>query len=172
MMSNEHIVLRLVEPNDLDNLLKWENNPDHWEVSETTSEFSRNTMIQFIASEHDLLKNQQLRFMIVLAETKHVVGTLDLFEYDYSNERVGVGILIGEKEDRKKGYALLALNLLVEKANDYWPLKQIYASMFEDNRASCKLFEKAGFKEIGIRKNWFKSNAGWRDERLMQYIYG
>jgi diamine N-acetyltransferase len=172
MISNELILLRLPEIPDLDTLYSWENNKDNWGVSETTSAFSKETIEKFILSYHNLLFHNQLRLMIVLKETNELIGTLDLFEYSQENHRVGLGILIGEEKYRKKGFAFEAINLLMAYAAEKWGVKQLNASMFMDNEASYQLFLKAGFTEIGIRKNWYKLNEKWRHERLMQYIYG
>lgn len=157
---------------DLDTLYSWENNKKNWGVSGTTSAFSKETIVKFILSYHDLIVHKQLRLMIVLKETNELIGTLDLFEYSQEHHRVGLGVLIGEEKDRKKRYAFEAINLLMANAAEKWGVKQLHASMFTDNEASYQLFLKAEFKEIGIRKNWYKLNEKWHHERLMQYIYG
>ena len=41
-----------------------------------------------------------------------------------------------------------------------------------DNETSIKLFKKAGFVEIGIKKDWLKTVKGWKDEILFQKMLG
>jgi diamine N-acetyltransferase len=49
-------------------------------------------------------------------------------------------------------------------------LKQLYANIAAGNEASIQLFEKAGFKKTGIKKDWLKTRDGWKDELFYQKI--
>jgi hypothetical protein len=44
------------------------------------------------------------------------IGSIDLFDFDHFHGRAGVGILIADPADRKKGYASAALACLVNYA--------------------------------------------------------
>lgn len=169
MIVGGRIQLRLPQASDLKALLTWENNPDHWDVSETREPYSEDVMLAFIMSDHDLLKYKQLRLII---EHEHTpIGTLDLFDYDVVNQRCGIGILIDD-EKRGQQFAFEAIQLLLNEAPKHWTIKQFHASMFERNKASFGLFSKLNFKDIGVRKQWYKTSTGWENERLMQFIYG
>jgi diamine N-acetyltransferase len=112
-MVKTDIVLRAPEPGDVDILYQWENDREIWKVSNTLTPFSKYILEKYIENAHlDIYQVKQLRLMIdVISEDKPplTVGAVDLFDFDAHNLRAGVGILIGNKKDRNKGYATLAL---------------------------------------------------------------
>lgn len=44
MMNDENILIRALEPEDLEYLYKWENDMDLWDVSDTLTPFSHYTL--------------------------------------------------------------------------------------------------------------------------------
>lgn len=48
MMQDENILIRALEPEDLEYLYKWENDMDLWDVSDTLTPFSHFTLKKYI----------------------------------------------------------------------------------------------------------------------------
>lgn len=168
LLSYGNIVLRALEPDDVEMLYNWENNMEIWELSNTKTPFSKYVLAKYIQeSARDIYETRQLRLII---ETRdHVpVGAIDLFEFEPYHQRAGVGILIHKTEHRHKGYATDALAALSNYALEVLGLKQLYANIAADNPISINLFEKAGFQQSGLKKNWLKTFTGWKDEVLLQ----
>lgn len=163
MFTNGDITLRVPEPHDLEMLMQWENDPEHWAVSQTTVPFSRHVMVKFIESGHDLMEQKQVRFMVL--KGGDVFGAVDLFDYDPVNLRAGVGILI-DRSARRQGIAEGALRLLETYCRDVLLLRNLHASIHSGNLPSVKLFEKAGYVNCGLRRNWYRTPQGWQDELL------
>jgi len=162
--------LRALEPEDIDLLYEWENSEEIWTVSHTIAPFSKQLLALYIQnSDKDLYESKQLRMMI---ETKRgkTVGAIDLFEFDPFHARVGIGILVHRQEDRSKGYATVALNLMVRYCFEKLDLHQIYANILTDNLISMKLFAKAGFELSGTKKDWIREDGAWKDENLLQLV--
>lgn len=170
-MKSERIKLRALEPHDVDTLFLWENDPEIWKVSNTVAPFSRFILEQYIANSHqDIYANKQLRLMIETTdENKTTIGSIDLFDFDPKNKRAGVGILI-ERNFRNNGYASEALSVLVDYSFGVLDLHQLYCNICDDNDASLKLFEKAGFEKVGLKKDWVRNGSGYQDEYLLQMI--
>jgi diamine N-acetyltransferase len=145
MWSNERIFLRQVEFDDLAILLRWENNPDNWEVSGTKSPFTEEEMIDFIVEQTDFRSSGQLRLMICLKEDALPVGAIDLFDINPNEQMAGVGILINDLQYRKKGYAMEALHLLKTIAQSELHLSQLYCTIHPGNKNSIRLFSNCGF---------------------------
>ena len=167
------IVLRALEPDDIDLLYNWENDKDIWEVSNTVAPFSRYVLTKYIESSHlDIYQTRQLRLMIdaVDESTKKTVGAIDLFDFEPVHQRVGVGILIGDKQNRRKGYADKALGQLLEYLFKVLKIHQVYCNILTSNNVSLKLFRKHGFEVIGVKKDWIKTVDGFTDEYILQYI--
>ncbi len=169
-MKGEKVFLRELEPDDLERLYQWENDPETWRVSGTTAPFSRHLLKSYIESVGDIFTDGQLRTMICLQENERAVGTIDLFDHDPVNQRAGVGLLVAEKEDRGKGYAKDALRVMMEHAFERLMLHQLYCNIAVSNEASLKLFQNAGFIKVGRKKDWIRRPDRWEDEYLLQCL--
>ena len=76
MLRGENIVLRALEPSDLELVYQWENNTNIWKVSQTISPFSRHTLSQYLANAHqDIFTAKQLRLMIELNNNSKRYGS-------------------------------------------------------------------------------------------------
>lgn len=144
------VSLREIQSADADELLKWENNPENWEVSETKQPYTEQEIKAFVNQEQNIKKHLQQRFMICLNDTP--IGCIDLFEYNPLINKAGVGILIAKKIDRNKGYASKALNLLINKCRNELNIVHLFCNIYKDNKASIRLFEKCGFQFVDERK--------------------
>ncbi|MCW3070179.1 MAG: acetyltransferase, ribosomal protein N-acetylase [Bacteroidetes bacterium] len=169
-LKGQMVTLRALEPEDIDVLYNWENDPENWAVSNTQTPFSRFVLEQYITTAHvDIYSAKQLRLMICDKEGK-AVGSIDLFDFEPNHLRAGVGILVADKTDRRKGYASEALELLRNYCFDILNLHQIYCNITTDNESSILLFQKHGFQITGIKKQWIRSGSGYKDELLLQLI--
>lgn len=157
--------LRAVETEDAEFIHRQENNPSVWEVSGTTEPYSRFAVEEFVVRQQaGIYATHQLRLMIDSLADGRTVGMVDLFDFDPVNLRAGVGILICETEDRRRGYAAEALELLCEYARQTLRMHQLWCGVDESNRASLALFRRAGFVRTGRRRDWRMTADGWRDE--------
>jgi diamine N-acetyltransferase len=169
-MNGKAVKLRAVEIADLDLLYKWENDSSVWHISNTTTPFSRYLLEEYIANANlDIYSTKQLRLMIEQHETRTTIGCIDLFDFDPLNRRAGVGILICS-EQRNKGLASEALQLLINYGFDILNLQQLYCNILSDNSNSLKLFEKFGFEKVGLKKKWILMNDLWFDEYMLQLL--
>jgi len=169
-LLGKHILLRAIEPSDIDVLYKWENDTENWNVSNTQAPFSRFVLEQYIATTHqDIYSVKQLRLIICDTEN-NAVGCIDLFDFEPNHLRAGIGVLIAEKTDRKKGYASEALELLIDYCFLSLNLHQLYCNIAVDNEASILLFQKYGFQITGIKKQWIRNGNKFHDELLLQRI--
>jgi diamine N-acetyltransferase len=171
-LSNNRISLRAIEPEDIDLLFAWENDPEIWEVSHTLVPYSKYILTLYIQNaDKDIYESKQLRLMIDTHEGK-TIGAIDLFDFDPFHSRAGIGLLIHEKEDRSKGYASSALELLIPYCFGKLNLHQLYANIAVDNKISFALFGKHGFSVCGVKKEWLRTESGWKDEIMLQLING
>ena len=169
-LRGEHIFLRAMEPGDRDLLYKWENDTNIWKVSNTMAPFSKFVLEQYLVNAHeDIYTAKQIRLMICDKESRPV-GTIELFDFDPLNARVGIGILI-EEDSQGNGYAQDALRVLINYCFDILLLKQVFCNISASNEKSIHLFKKLGFVEAGCKKQWNKiGQNGFEDEYLFQLI--
>lgn len=170
MLTGEKIILRALEPEDLEILYRWENDPENWAVTNTFIPFSKETLKNYIGSIKDIYTDKQFRFVIETIADKKPVGLIDFFEFDPFHLRAGIGILIAEKEERGKGFASESLKLAARYAKDTLGLKMLFCNITETNQNSLLLFKNNGFEFCGIKKDWFRNKDKWENELMMQYF--
>ena len=168
MFENDKIRLRALEPEDLDRLYQWENNPLLWDVGNTRNPYSRFILKQYILqSDKDIYENKQLRLMMVSTETGETVGTVDLFDLDIHHSRVALGLFV-DPTFQGKGYARASLHLVEDYVFNFLKINQLYCHISETNTASRLLFEKEGYETNGILKNWIRTMDGYENIILFQ----
>jgi diamine N-acetyltransferase len=170
-MKSKKIKLRALEPEDLELLYEWENNDSYWVISNTAAPFSKYTLKRYLENSHkSIFETGQLRLMIELVPEKKAIGTIDLFDFDPFHMRAGIGILIADDAERRKGYASIALKSLIDYCFTTLQLHQLYCNILANNSESMELFKKQGFIQSGIRKEWVKTSEGYLDEYMLQLI--
>lgn len=169
-VSSDHIYLRALESSDLELLYFSENDQTIWKISNTITPFSKDVLELYLQSSHqDIYTNKQLRLMICLNKTQEPIGTIDLFEFDPMNLRVGVGVLIFEAF-RRKGYASESIELVKQYTKNILLMNQLYCNISSSNNESITLFQKCGFNKIGIKKQWNRITINQFEDELMYQL--
>src|SRR3954468_9772566 len=177
-LNGNQLVLRAIEPGDIDVLYTWENDTRFWKVSNTVVPFSREVLNQYLETAHlDIYTVKQLRLMIdelpnannELKQAKSI-GCIDLFDFDPFHLRAGIGILIASEQDRRKGHASEALELLINYCFEHLNLHQLYCNIEVSNEASILLFKKHGFEITGVKKHWIRVGNSYKDELSLQLL--
>jgi diamine N-acetyltransferase len=169
-LKGEQIYLRALEPKDLDFLYQLENDTAIWEISGTIKPYSKKVLQLYLENSHrDIYDVKQLR-LCICNKDDHCIGLIDLFDFDPKNRRAGIGVVIANTENRNKGVGAEAISLLCNYAFTTLDLHQLYANILEGNDASIHLFEKLGFSKIGVKKEWIRTNSGFKNEIIFQKI--
>ena len=168
-ISDGNISIRIAEPEDAPQIYRWENDRSLWRVSETTCPVSLFQIEQFLLGNGDLNANLQQRLMVELEHDGITIGSIDLFDYDPVNSRIGIGVLI-EEEYRGRGFATAAVKLCLEYLFNNLMLHQVHCLVDETNKESQRLFERLGFEERGRRHDWIKTPKGYLDVVFYQKI--
>ncbi|MBN1250983.1 MAG: GNAT family N-acetyltransferase, partial [Bacteroidales bacterium] len=159
LLENNIIKLRAIEPEDLELLYKWENNSENWQFSNTLVPYSKYILKQYIEnSNKDIFETKQLRLIIINKIDNSAIGTIDLFDIDFYNLKAGIGILIADSENRKKGYAGISLEIIINYSFKYLGLNQLYCEISEKNTSSLKLFQNLHFLISGKLISWKKTS--------------
>jgi len=166
-MSSPYIQLRSLQPNDFEVLVAVENNPNLWRYSNQNAPYSKEVLTAYIENQdRSIFEVKQQRFVIT-NPNQIPLGFIDLFDFEIVHKRAGVGIVVLE-EYRNKGYAKISLSLLEEYAVNQLNVKNLYANVGAENKASIQLFSTAGFQRVGVKKNWNYYDGQFHDEYLFQ----
>lgn len=169
-LQGEHVMLRAIEPEDLDFLYQIENDPELWDIGNLSVPYSKYVLKQYIANnQYDIFADRQLRLIIQQNHTGLLCGTIDISDYFIPHARAEVGIaLLGEY--RNRGIGQEALMLLCDYAFNFLHFHQLYAHVQADNQASLALFTSCRFYQSGLLKQWLHVNDSWIDVQLLQSI--
>ncbi|PCE63649.1 GNAT family N-acetyltransferase [Sediminicola luteus] len=169
-LPGKSIYLRALEATDLDFLYQIENEPQLWEISGTTTPYSRFVLKSYLENSHkDIYEAKQLRLAICSQIDSEVIGLIDLFDFEPKHRRAGIGIVINGPY-RTKGYGSDTLKTICDYGFRTLELHQLYANVLSDNPASLQLFEKIGFTQVGIKKDWVLNHGKFKNEILLQKI--
>ncbi|NNK82310.1 MAG: GNAT family N-acetyltransferase [Flavobacteriaceae bacterium] len=170
-LKGKHIYLRALEPEDLEFVYQIENDESIWEISNTITPYSKYLLKEYLENAHkDIFEVKQLRLAISNYKNE-VLGLIDIFDFDISNRKAGLGVLIQDYKNRKNGFGSEALKLVIDYCFSRLGLHQLYCNISEDNEASLKLFKKFNFETIGLKKDWNLINGVYKNEYLLQLIH-
>lgn len=168
LLKDKDLILRALEPSDLEWLYQLENDTSLWTVSDTYKPYSKEVLARYLENAHqDIYTAKQLR--LVIEWSAQAIGLVDLFDFDPKHKRAYLGIVILGPY-RSNGLAKRALSLMMVYAKGTLDCHQLVATMTEDNTESIGLFESAGFKRTGVRKDWVFEKGVYKSEYFYQRI--
>jgi len=169
-LCSERVQLRAPELSDLDFMYHIENDTRLWSVSACKVPYSRYLLQQYIETNtHDLYVDKQLRLMIVDRLEDKVVGAVDLFDFNPSDRKCEVGVVV-DHSARNRGYAREALSLVRDYASGMLGLHQLYAYVFVDNDVANRLFASCAFNSVADLSDWVFYHNCYHDVRLYQCL--
>jgi diamine N-acetyltransferase len=170
MISTAQLLLRPVEPTDLEVLYAWENDLELMRTRDNDHVYSKQQLMQYIqAAGFSLQETGQLRLMIC-ERAGNPIGTLDFYDYHSLHRRAGVGILIGEQALRARGFGKEALLAGMRFAFEQLSVHQLYCEITAGNKESEALFTACGFSLVGVKKDWIWKADRYMDVRLYQCV--
>jgi RimJ/RimL family protein N-acetyltransferase len=95
-------------------------------------------------------------FVIADKETKNYIGQIDLINIDWKNRVAKMGIVIGDPQNRGKGYGTEAVGLLQTFVFERLNLNKLELDVHDYNLNAYRCYLKCGFVEEGrIRQNFY-----------------
>lgn len=144
---------RSMDEEDTEKFTEWLND---FEVTDYTG---RSGLLMSLEGEKKYLSensNPEATFAIVTLEEDKLIGTVGLENINNINRSAVLGIFIGDKDYRSKGYGTEAIRLLLDFGFNYMNLHSIKLNLLSANERAFKCYSKCGFKEAGrIRDNVF-----------------
>ena len=98
------------------------------------------------------------------------MGSIGLHNIDNINKSATLGIFIGDKSGRNKGYGKEAIRLILEYGFRYLNLNNIKLDLMEFNERALACYKKCGFKEYGRRRKCKFINRKYYDSIAMDTL--
>jgi RimJ/RimL family protein N-acetyltransferase len=149
MIEGREVRIRAIEKRDIDEIMKWINDP----------EVKSNLLMRYPVSQYQeerwietALATDNQRNKTFALETKDGVylGGIGLHKIDWENSNAEVGIVIGKKEYWNKGYGTDAMLAILDFAFNQMNLHRVYLRVFEFNQRGIRSYEKCGFQKEGV----------------------
>ncbi len=96
--------------------------------------------------------DRDVQFTIYERATMRPIGNGGLKGIDHAHGTATFGILIGEKDCWGKGYGTEATRLVLDYAFTVLGLHNVLLTVFSFNERGIRAYRRAGFKEIGRRR--------------------
>lgn len=100
---------------------------------------------------------------------RRTVGVCWLGRLDLENRSASLGILVGERSDRGRGYGAMALRELCAIGFRDMGLERIHLWTRVDNPAQ-RLYQRVGFVKEGVQRHALFWDGEWHDTILMSFI--
>lgn len=110
------------------------------------------------------------RFAIVLLDGDILIGSISLHNIDHLNRNAYIGIFIGGKENRGKGYGSEAVRLILDYGFQTMNLHSINLTVHADNYGGIRCYEKVGFREAGRLPEALFINGKYVDKIYMSIL--
>ena len=103
-------------------------------------------------------------------ETGTPIGSCGFMDIDDINRCAEFGIFIGEESDKNKGYGTEAAMLTIDYGFNILNLSSIFLRVHTNNKRALKVYEKVGFKKIGIRRRGQFLGGQFHDDIFMDIL--
>ncbi|MBP3502705.1 MAG: GNAT family N-acetyltransferase [Clostridia bacterium] len=140
---------------------------------ETTDYIGKSGNLISLEGEKEFLEKNNspiATFAIVTLDHDKMIGTVSLENVDFINRTATLGIFIGDKDYRSKGYGTEAIKLILEYGFKYMNLNNIKLDLMSFNERALKCYKKCGFKEYGRRRKCKFVNGKYYDSISMDIL--
>ena len=149
---------------------KWESD---LALSVLSGDPARPLTLEAIEAEHEQLTKsgpERAGFAIYERATMRPIGTAGLRDVNYAHRTAELGMSIGEADCRGKGYGTEATRLLLDYAFDALGLHNVLLTVFSYNERAVRAYRRAGFREIGRRREAHRIGQRAFDEIFMDCL--
>jgi len=169
-ISGERVYLREMRVEDVSQqYYRWMNDPEVIQYLECR--FYPNSMDALREYVSSITRDRNNIFLaICLKENNRHIGNIKLGPINWIHRFADVGLLIGEKDCWRQGYASEVIGCLVHYAFDVLNLHKLTAGCYAAQEASLKAFQKNGFQIEGNRKKQYICNGMYTDAVILGLI--
>jgi len=167
MIKGEKVYLRPIQKSDIIHLNHWKNDEEtYMYLGGGFMPTSIDLQEKWLDSMIDTLGNNK-RF-IICDKDDLPIGMVGLYEINWVHRTSEIGIFIGNKVARGKGYGKEACLLIEKFAKEYLNLRKIKLSVVSDNIEALNMWQALGYKKVGeyVKERYIKGS--YRNLILME----
>ena len=170
--ETQRLILKVLGPDYSNDVLRFYKNDqelfEQYESDRSPNFYTENHQRTILQLEYGLtLKLAQVRFYVFLKEDPEtIIGTVCLYDISSSYARAEIGYKFASAYHHK-GYAIEAVEKLIDIAFSELNLHRLCAHVQEHNTPSIRLLIGLGFEKEGICRDFLCLNGMWTDH--LQY---
>jgi RimJ/RimL family protein N-acetyltransferase len=167
-ISGERVALGPLRRDLLPLYQRWIND---WEVTRTLGHPLRPMTWESEEAWYEgVARGGGVQFQIYERDTLRPIGTTGLHDIDHQHRTAVFGILIGEKDCWGKGYGTETARLMLDYGFTALGLNNILLQVFSYNERGIRAYRRAGFREIGRRRQAHRLHGEAHDIILMDCL--
>ena len=175
MLETSRLILKQQQEENLEKMHQWLNDPElvyycdedpepyQPRPIEATEKYMKRLVNCGPNAEKDII-----HYGIHKKEDGMIIGYGMIALIDRYHRKCNLGIVIGEKDEWSKGYAIEALQGVIRYCFEKLDMNRIGGEIYSINPRSVRLFENLGFKREGVCRQSVLKKGKYADE----YIYG
>lgn len=148
MIQGEHVILRKMEIEDAEDIVRWRNSDAVRTRFIYQELFTIESQIEWY--ETMVLTGKVAQMIIVEKETGRSIGTAFIRDIDRKHRKGEYGLFIGEEVARGKGIGREVTQLMLEYGLGELGLHRIYSRVLENNEVSIRSALKGGLEREGL----------------------
>lgn len=155
------VSLRPLEMKDLDNVMKWVNDPEViGNFASFSHPISREDEAEFISN---ILKSDNDKVFSIENEKEDYLGQTGLNQIHWPSKVARLSMIISNKKQGGKGYAQVAFKELLRLAFEEYDLHKVWIITFFTNKRMQHIMKKLDFKREGIFKEEYYNKGKYHD---------
>lgn len=148
MIKGEKIYLRPIIKEDIGFLNKWKNDEEVYKyLGGGYMPTSIDQQMKWLDSMIDTSGNNK-RY-IICEQNNKPIGMVGLYNINWIHRNCEIGIYIGEKDKKCRGYGKESCELIEEFAKQHLNLRKIKLNVVCENNKALKMWLSLGYKKIG-----------------------
>jgi len=165
----DEIVLRKLEPRDVDSLFRFRNDPELKELLVGFSNgYAQGDLLEWL--EYHRTRTDEVLYAIADTSTDECIGHIGLYQIDPRVRKAEFGLLIGVEKYRNRGIGVKTTRWMVNYGFAELNLNRIGLEVLVTNPRAIKLYEKVGFKYEGTLRSAQYRGGRYVDVQLMAIL--
>ncbi|MCG8350337.1 MAG: GNAT family N-acetyltransferase [Chloroflexales bacterium] len=160
--------LRPLVRGDLDQIRHWTNDPQLRRLTGQVKPMTETECEEFYQRTQD--QTSRVWFIITLKATGKAIGEAGLLRMFPPWRTTDLTMIIGEREERGKGYGTEAINLLLEYAFGRLNFHRVALGVVGFNEAALRFYAKAGFTREGVQRDGYYYDHTYHDFVMMSLL--
>lgn len=164
----ESVYLREYRIEDLEEIHRWRTLDEicWWTAAYVWPESLEETQAFVEAQTHNTDPANR-KFVICRKQDNSYVGHIGYEHLDLRKRSTELGIVIGKPDSLSQGIGTEAIGLFLKVCFEELCLHRVGLRVLRSNPRGIRCYEKCGFREEGVIRDWHYSRGSWHDLILM-----